>query len=102
MKTKFSLPTQLSYLGGGEVHLHLLLTSPLYRGVQVISGPGTFILPDKNLSTQWTGGLVGSRAGLNIQEKTDIFCPCQESNPILSSPQTSDYTSYITPAVMPC
>jgi hypothetical protein len=35
----------------------------------------------KDPGTHWTGGWVGSRAGLDAVEQRKISCPCRESNP---------------------
>jgi hypothetical protein len=36
--------------------------------------------------TDWIGGWVGLRAGLDAVEKRNISCPCQELNPQVSRP----------------
>lgn len=47
----------------------------------------------KNASTHWIGGWVGHSASLNVLDKRKISWPSQDSNPRLSSPQLSHYTS---------
>jgi len=49
---------------------------------------GTFILPGKNLHTHWTGGWVGSRVGLDILLKMEIFLHSKQWNQKLPRPQT--------------
>jgi len=45
------------------------------------SRPSHFILGERTLVNHWTGGSVGTRAGLDAIAKRKMSCPCRESNP---------------------
>jgi hypothetical protein len=46
--------------------------------------------------THWTGGLVGSRAGLDTVVKRKIPTPCRYSNPPIIQPVAQRYTTELT------
>jgi hypothetical protein len=47
--------------------------------------PAALLPPGKDPGTDWTGGWVGPRAGLDTEARGKILCPCRESNPIFRS-----------------
>jgi hypothetical protein len=51
--------------------------------------PGGFTPRERAPGTQWIGGWVGPRAGLDTVVKSNIPSPCWDSNPRSSSPQPS-------------
>jgi len=46
-----------------------------------VSRPGSFTLRERPSFTNWIGGWMGSRAGLDMLVKRKIPSPLQESNP---------------------
>jgi hypothetical protein len=56
------------------------LTSAL-DGEWSTSRPGRFTPVEASPGAHLVGGSVGSRAGLDAVEKTDVSCSCRESNP---------------------
>jgi hypothetical protein len=55
--------------GGLDVQIHIFLTSALVVGEWSASRPGRFTLEGRAHGTQWIGGWVGPRAGLDDVEK---------------------------------
>jgi len=43
--------------------------------------PAALYPRERTAGTHWTGGWVGPRAGLDIEDRGKILCPCRESNP---------------------
>jgi len=43
--------------------------------------PPAASIQGKNPGTYWTGGWMSPRTGINVLEKTKIFCPYRDSNP---------------------
>jgi hypothetical protein len=62
---------------GEEVQLLLILNLSTKWGRVVSIMPWLRFTP----GTHWTGGRVGSRAGLDAETKRKILCPYQGSNP---------------------
>jgi len=50
-------------------------------------------------STHSTGVWVGKCAGLDVLEKRKISCPCRDSNPQPSNPQSSHCIDYANPVL---
>jgi hypothetical protein len=83
---------------GVEVQLHTFLTSALDGGEWSASCPADFTPREYDPGTQWTGSLVGPRAGLDTAvAKIKYPCPYRESNP--SCPVRRSVTSYLNIAV---
>jgi hypothetical protein len=54
---------------GVEVEIHIFLTSALVRGEWSTSHPGRFAPGERAPGTNWTGGWVDLRAGMDDLEK---------------------------------
>jgi hypothetical protein len=55
--------------GGVDVYIHIFLTSTLVGGEWSVSRPCHFTPGERIPGTSWTGGWVGTRAGLDDAEK---------------------------------
>jgi hypothetical protein len=55
--------------GGVDEYIHIFLTSVQAGGERSASGPGRFTPGEKAPGTQWIGGWVDSRAGLENMEQ---------------------------------
>jgi hypothetical protein len=91
-----------AYTRSGSISPLMLHLSTRWR--YVVSLICWLLTPRKRATgTHWKRGWVSSRAGLDTLEKTWISCPCQDSNPVLSSPWPSYYTDYaiLASSVMP-
>jgi hypothetical protein len=55
--------------GGVDVWIHILLSSALVGGEWSASRPCHFTPRERTLGTDWKGGWLGPRAGLNYVEK---------------------------------
>jgi hypothetical protein len=71
---------------GVEVELHAFLTSTLDGGECSASRPGRFTSREKLPGTNWIGGWVGPRTGLDAVVKRKISRCCRDSNPRSYSP----------------
>jgi hypothetical protein len=54
------------------------LTLALYGGEWSASRSDRFTPMERDPGTDWIGGWVGPRAGLDSVDKRTISCPCQE------------------------
>jgi hypothetical protein len=72
------------------------LTSELDGGEWPASRPGRFIPRERAPGTQWIGGWVGPRFGLDVVLKGKIPSPSRESNPDhpILQPLASRHTDY--------
>jgi hypothetical protein len=68
-----------TYGGSGGIAL-LFLTSALDGSEWSASSPGSFTPGEKGPVTNWIGGWVSSRVGLDAMKKRKPY-PCRESNP---------------------
>jgi hypothetical protein len=59
--------------GGVDIWIHIFLTSALVGGEWSASRPYRFIPGERGPGTQWIGGWVGPRAGLDDVEKRKFF-----------------------------
>jgi hypothetical protein len=59
------------------------LTSAVYGGEWLASLTSRIILGEGAPGTNWIGGWLGRRAGMDALEKKKIFFPCRESTPIV-------------------
>jgi hypothetical protein len=55
--------------GGGDVYIHIFLTSAVVWGVWLASRPGRFIPGEIASDTNWIGGWINPRAGLDDMKK---------------------------------
>jgi hypothetical protein len=55
--------------GGVDVQIHVFLISALARGEWTASRPGRFTPGEMVRGTNWIGGRVGYRAGVDVAEK---------------------------------
>jgi hypothetical protein len=71
-----------AYWGSGT-KAHSFLTPELDGGERSASRPGRFIPREITPGTQWVGGWVGPRAGLDAVRGGEVknSSPCQASNP---------------------
>ena len=67
-KMKFSLLNAMKAHGGEEVYIHSFLISALDWGEWSAHAPGLFTTVVGVPSTHWTGGWVGSKAGLDVSK----------------------------------
>jgi hypothetical protein len=74
--------------GGVEVQIRVFLTSVLDGSEWSASRPGRVILVQRAPGTNYIGGWVGPRSGLNAMEKRTISCPYRESNTNSSASQS--------------
>jgi hypothetical protein len=75
--------------GGGDVYIHIFLTSALVGGEWSASRPGPFTTGEKAPGTHWIGGWVDPRAGLDTVDKRKLLTlPGLELRP-LSRPASS-------------
>jgi hypothetical protein len=82
-----------THKGRAEVQLHWFLTSALDGGQ--LYAPAA-LDPVKNHGTHWTGGWVGSRAGMDVSEWTSLLP--RYSNHGASQPVARRYINYAMPA----
>jgi hypothetical protein len=69
-------------MGGEEVQLVLILNLSTRWGWVVSVKPRPRFTPgERTPGTHWTGGWVGTRAGLDAGARGKILCPCRGSNP---------------------
>jgi hypothetical protein len=80
-----------AYWGSGDIAPLILDLGTRGRWVVSLMSPG------RAPGTNWLGGWVGPRAGLNAVVKKKILSPCRDPNPRSSSPQRSAI-SLISPA----
>jgi hypothetical protein len=74
--------------------MHIFLTSALVGGEWSASRPGKF-----TPGTHWTGGWVGSRAGLDdVEKRNSLPYLGSNSDPSVVQPVASHYTDYAIPA----
>jgi hypothetical protein len=59
--------------GGVDVKIHVLLTSALVGGEWSASSPGRFTPGERDPGTQWIGGWVCHRSGLDYLERRKIL-----------------------------
>jgi len=84
-KLKLCLSTPRSHIGETEVWLHSLLTLR-YMEVSGQHHAPAALISGKYPGTQWTGGRVGPKTGLDVLEKRQPHFLCWDSNPGPSSP----------------
>jgi hypothetical protein len=92
-------------MGGTDVRTNIFLTSALIWGEWLASRPAAFPPPPppgkESPSTQWIGGWVGPRAGLDDMEKWKIlFTPGLELRPLGRQPVASRSTDCAIPALL--
>jgi hypothetical protein len=66
--------------GGVDVQFHIFLTSVLTGGEWSASRPCRFIPGERVPDTNWIGGYVGPKAGLDDVEKRDPRSPTRRSS----------------------
>jgi hypothetical protein len=67
---------------GGERYSSYSFTTSALDGVSGQHHAPAALYPGrKDPGTQFTGGWVGPRAGLDTEARGKILCPCQRSNP---------------------
>jgi hypothetical protein len=72
--------------GGVDVQIHIFLASALVGGEWSASRPCRFTPGERAPGTQWIGGWVGPRAGLNdVEKRKFLTLPELELRPPLSS-----------------
>jgi hypothetical protein len=64
-------------IGGAAVQLHSLVTSTLNKSERSIQAPAA---GERTPGTSRVGDWVGPRGGLDALKKTEIVCPCRNSN----------------------
>jgi hypothetical protein len=74
--------------GGVDVEIHVFMTSALVGGEWSASRPGRFITGERASDTQWIGGWVGPRAGLDVEKRKFLTLPGLELR-LLSRPALS-------------
>jgi hypothetical protein len=84
--------------GGVDVWIYVFLTSVLAGGEWSASRPGLFTPRERTPGTNWIGGWVGPRAGLDDVEKRN-FLPLRDSNsdPSVVQLVASRYTDHAIP-----
>jgi hypothetical protein len=78
--------------GGVDVQIHAFLTSVLVGGEPAASLPGHLTPGERAPGTNWIGGWVGSRTGLDDIEKRENVPLASNSDPLLVQPVDSRYT----------
>jgi hypothetical protein len=75
---------------GVEVKLQAFQALALEWGEWSASHPSHFTHKERTYGTNWIGGWVGSRAGLDVVVKRKILSSCQELNPrtLITEPVT--------------
>jgi hypothetical protein len=89
---------QHAYVGAGRETMYRtcsFTTSALDGGEWSGSRSGRALPPGKDHRYHWTGGSVGSRAGLDREARGKILCLCRRSNPDRSvvQPVVRHYTA---------
>jgi hypothetical protein len=79
--------------GGVDIPVHIFLTSALAGGKWSASRPGRFTPGERAPGTNWIGGWVGPRAGLDNTEKILDPTGTQNSDPSVVQPVASHYTN---------
>jgi hypothetical protein len=69
--------------GGVDVKIHFFLTSALVGGDWSASRPGRLPPGERSFDTNWKGGWVGPRAGLNdVEKRKFLTLPGLELRPL--------------------
>jgi hypothetical protein len=69
--------------GGGDVYIHVFLTSALVGGEWSASRPSRFTPGEIAPGTRWIGGWVGPRTGLDdVEERKILPLPELELRPL--------------------
>jgi hypothetical protein len=72
----------MRHMGGEEVQLLLILNIGSRWGWVVSTTPRPRFTPrERTPGTNWVGGWVGPRAGLDAGARIKVLYPCQGSNP---------------------
>jgi hypothetical protein len=98
LKLKQSRTTPWRRLEERRYSSYSFTTSTLDGGEWSASRPGRALPREKDLGTQWTGGWVGPRAGLDTEARGKILCLWRGSNPDrpVVQPVARHYTDWAT------
>jgi hypothetical protein len=85
--------------GGEDVRIHIFLTSALAGDEWSASGSGRFTPGERDPGSQWVGGWVDPRAGLDdVEKRKFLTLPGLVLRPSAVQPVASRCTDYAMPA----